>query len=59
MVYALTDEFHQSFVPSRTASIQDSLIDSAGALIALSVMWFRHRKTRESQANEDVRYLEH
>src|SRR6476620_5856849 len=35
MLYALTDEFHQSFVPSRTASWHDSLIDSTGALIAL------------------------
>jgi len=42
--YALTDEFHQSFVPSRTASIHDSLIDSAGALIALSVIWFSEKR---------------
>src|SRR5881394_769717 len=44
MIYALSDEFHQSFVPSRTASIHDSLIDSVGALIALSIIWFRHRR---------------
>jgi len=44
MLYALGDEFHQSFVPSRTASIHDSLIDSVGALIALSIIWFRHRR---------------
>ena len=33
--YALLDEFHQSFVPSRTASIYDSAIDVAGGLTAL------------------------
>lgn len=33
--YALLDEFHQSFVPSRTASIYDSAIDMAGGLIVL------------------------
>jgi len=44
MLYALSDELHQSFVPSRTASIHDSLIDSAGALIALTIIWLRHRK---------------
>jgi len=44
IIYALSDEFHQSFVPSRTASIHDSLIDSVGALIALSIIWFRHRR---------------
>jgi VanZ family protein len=34
-VYALLDEFHQSFVPSRTASILDSGIDVIGALAFL------------------------
>jgi VanZ family protein len=33
--YALFDEFRQSFVPSRTASIFDSLIDMTGGLAAL------------------------
>jgi VanZ family protein len=33
--YSVLDEFHQSFVPSRTASPWDSLLDSAGALAAL------------------------
>ena len=35
VVYALLDEYHQSFVPSRTASIFDSFIDMAGGLTAL------------------------
>jgi VanZ family protein len=42
--YALLDEFHQSFVPSRTASIFDSTIDVAGGLAALLV--FRHCRRR-------------
>jgi len=33
--YALLDEYHQTFVPSRTASIFDSLIDIAGGLFAV------------------------
>jgi VanZ family protein len=49
MIYALTDEFHQSFVPARTASIHDSMIDSAGALVALSVIWLRDRSQRKSR----------
>jgi VanZ family protein len=40
IVYALGDEFHQSFVPSRTASIYDSLIDSFGGLTALTLLAF-------------------
>lgn len=42
VVYALIDEYHQSFVPSRTASIFDSLIDIAGGLTAL--VFIRSRK---------------
>ncbi len=37
-VFALVDEYHQSFVPSRTASVYDSLIDTSGGLAALILM---------------------
>lgn len=30
--YAVSDEFHQSFVPGRSASVRDVLIDSIGIL---------------------------
>jgi VanZ family protein len=45
--YALLDEFHQSFVPSRTASIYDSAIDAAGGLTALLAFraWRKRRQT--------------
>ena len=44
--FALLDEFHQSFVPSRTASIYDSAIDVAGGLTGLLVFhhWQRRRR---------------
>lgn len=48
--YALLDEFHQSFVPSRTASIYDSAIDVAGGLAVLLVLRFWGRKPRGSEA---------
>ena len=41
VVYALGDEFHQSFVPSRTASIYDSMIDTLGGLTALALLTIR------------------
>ncbi len=41
--YALLDEFHQSFVPSRSASLGDVLIDSGGAAIGLALLWWWHR----------------
>lgn len=40
--YALLDEYHQSFVPTRTASIKDSMIDIAGGATALLLLaWWR------------------
>jgi len=45
VVYALLDEYHQSFVPSRTASVFDSLIDMAGGLTALIVISKRNRQS--------------
>ena len=38
LTYAATDEWHQSFVPGRTASIKDWLADAAGILVALIVL---------------------
>jgi VanZ family protein len=37
VAWALLDELHQSFVPSRSASIADVLVDTLGALVALTV----------------------
>src|ERR1700730_18040446 len=36
-IFAASDEFHQSFVPSRTSSFHDVMIDICGALIGLSI----------------------
>jgi VanZ family protein len=33
-IYAITDEWHQSFVPGRSSTILDVLVDVLGALIA-------------------------
>jgi VanZ family protein len=37
--YAATDEFHQAFVPSRTASLRDVMIDICGATLAVILYW--------------------
>ena len=38
VIYALLDEYHQAYVPSRSASIYDSLIDMSGGLVMLLVL---------------------
>lgn len=49
-IFAATDEFHQSFVPSRTAALGDVFIDICGALVGLAicVRWSR-RVNRQSE----------
>ena len=42
-LYAVSDEFHQAFVPSRTASIADVLLDIFGGICG--TLWF-HRRNR-------------
>ena len=48
--FAATDEFHQSFVPSRTGAVGDVLIDICGALVGLLIClrWSRRRKRLET-----------
>jgi VanZ family protein len=49
--YASTDEFHQSFVPGRTAAVSDVLIDTSGGAIAqvLVALWPR-RSSRQLES---------
>jgi VanZ family protein len=45
-LWAASDEFHQSFVPSRMASAADVAIDTAGGILAqfVAFLWHRGRK---------------
>jgi len=50
--YASLDEFHQSFVPSRTASPWDALLDTVGASVAqIAVKLWNMKKTRMTADN--------
>ena len=49
MLFAFADEFHQSFTSGRTASAQDVMLDTAGAVTALILLTFiRVIKQRKS-----------
>ena len=49
-IFAVSDEFHQSFVPSRTASPVDVMIDICGAVVGLVIcMGFAARANRKSE----------
>jgi VanZ family protein len=47
--HAFLDEYHQSFTPSRTASVGDSLLDIAGGLVGLFLRWLRRRRPTKGQ----------
>lgn len=38
LIYAITDEFHQAFVPGRAARVTDVMIDTSGGFIGLVIM---------------------
>ncbi|MBI5465321.1 VanZ family protein, partial [Candidatus Gottesmanbacteria bacterium] len=39
IIYAFSDEFHQTFVPGRTADPLDLLIDVCGMMLASLALW--------------------
>ncbi len=42
VLYGLTDEIHQAFVPNRTFALADSSIDSLGAVVSQLFIYLRH-----------------
>lgn len=48
LLYGMSDEFHQSFVPGRDASGMDLLIDAVGAAMAIVVIQLRRRRATSS-----------
>lgn len=54
MLFAVADELHQSFTSGRTASAQDVLLDTAGAITALTLLncirMLKQRKSAKEQS---------
>lgn len=46
LTWALSDEWHQTFVPGRTGRLRDVGIDAAGSLAALAAAWRTWFSTR-------------
>ncbi len=45
---SLVDEYHQSFLPSRTGTVYDSLLDMTGGAVALAcaALWLAQRRAK-------------
>jgi VanZ family protein len=52
VLYAASDEWHQSFVPGRHPPPSDVLIDTAGATAGLLLLWWWQRRQRRLQRLE-------
>ena len=48
VLYALSDEVHQYFVPGRSCQLQDIIADSCGALAGVLLLWLCARLFRRS-----------
>lgn len=48
--YAALDEFHQSLVPARGASLADVALDTAGGAAAVLLLWLRQRDKTQADA---------
>lgn len=49
VLYAISDEIHQLYVPGRGGQVKDVIIDSAGALVGIGVYKWLNRKLELSQ----------
>lgn len=48
LLYAIADEVHQMFVPSRSPAWADSLLDFVGGCCAVGLLYARHRTRADS-----------
>jgi VanZ family protein len=51
-LFAASDEFHQMFVPTRTARVSDVFIDLAGGALGLLALWLVQPRKKISGQNQ-------
>ena len=58
-VFAASDEFHQTFIKSRTPSVRDVFLDVAGALVGLLIAAsFTHRDRNKIRRGTQGRFMD-
>ena len=57
--FAASDEFHQSFIKSRTPAVRDVLLDIAGALLGLFIgVSFAHRRPKKTRSTAQSEFVD-
>ena len=58
-IFAASDEFHQSFVKSRTPSVRDVMLDVGGAVFALLIgAIFVHRDSKKVRSTSESQFVD-
>ncbi|MBI3988501.1 MAG: VanZ family protein [candidate division NC10 bacterium] len=50
--YAAVDEFHQAFVPTRTADLFDVLLDASGAALFQGFLWVWSKRREQEEGRK-------
>jgi len=48
IIFAVLDEFYQSFIPGRFSDLGDVLVDIFGSLLVVTFFWLRRRRLKEA-----------
>lgn len=54
VAYAISDEIHQAFVPGRGPGLKDVLIDSAGAMVGITLCLCVNKVMRKTGKKEEI-----
>ncbi len=57
LIYAISDEVHQYFVPGRSMQISDVLIDFLGSLLVVSIIMKMHHVIKKGEKNEFIKKI--
>jgi VanZ family protein len=57
--YAMTDEFHQMFVPGRSAQLSDLVADAIGVCIGVGICWAWGRMVKAQGARQKAQGTTH
>ncbi|MES9880606.1 MAG: VanZ family protein [Sedimenticola sp.] len=52
LIFGILDEWHQSFIPDRTVSLEDVISDLLGGLIAVSAALYWHKRKNRKEPHK-------
>lgn len=47
VMFAISDEIHQLFIPGRSGEVRDVIIDSIGVIFGIAIFYLLHRRKEE------------